>query len=86
MIFRSMMLVTGGREAVLNDALASAADAICVDLEDTVEDKAVARSLAERFLGTSCQARKALRINGIKRRMVCSTFCGCGTCRLGRPW
>jgi (S)-citramalyl-CoA lyase len=62
---RSIMLVTQGSEPALAAALASDADVICVDLEDTVTDKVAARVLAARFLGVESRGGKALRINGM---------------------
>jgi citrate lyase beta subunit len=57
------MLVTGADARVLDAAVDSSADVVCLDLEDTVEDKAGARRLAEALLARDIRAETAIRIN-----------------------
>jgi citrate lyase subunit beta/citryl-CoA lyase len=64
---RSMMFVPGNRESMLEKCPQSGADAVILDLEDSVPpgDKAVARKLVERMLGaiSSSGQRIYVRIN-----------------------
>jgi len=64
---RSLLFVPGDREARLPKALASAADAVIVDLEDAVSpgDKPGARRSVAAFLGGLPAASVLLRINAI---------------------
>src|SRR5690349_5865550 len=66
---RSMLFVPAGRPAMIQKAAASAADAVCVDLEDSVpvEQKAEARRNAIRaFRELDFRARvRILRINAL---------------------
>src|SRR6476659_338987 len=66
---RSMLFVPGGRPAMIAKAASSAADAVCVDLEDSVpvEQKAEARGNAVRaFRELDFGARvRLLRINAL---------------------
>ena len=63
---RSFILVLGACSDGLTSALGSGADLIGIDMEDTVEDKAAARALADRFLQSSCESRQVVRINPIR--------------------
>ncbi len=58
-----MVLVTGANGAMLDEALASRADIVCLDLEDTVEDKAAARALLPRLLAADFGGEASVRIN-----------------------
>lgn len=62
---RSLMLVTGGSEALLEAAFVSGAEMVCLDFEDTVTDKAAAHRLVPRLLSAPSPARRAIRINPI---------------------
>lgn len=63
---RSLLFVPGSRLDRLPRALASGADLICLDLEDSVPpaDKAEARAAVRGALATSSAARVGVRING----------------------
>jgi len=60
-----MMLVTGARQDVLDAALRSEADMICLDLEDTVADKDSAYGMVPRLLEHPTRALRAIRINPV---------------------
>ena len=62
---RSKFLVRNASGADLQAALASESDIVCVDLEDTVEDKAAARALAASLKGVQCRAELSLRLNAL---------------------
>lgn len=64
---RSLLFVPGDREARLPKALASAADAVIVDLEDAVspDDKPGARRAVAAFLGGLPAASVLLRVNAV---------------------
>src|ERR1043166_1016962 len=66
---RTMLFVPATRRAMVEKAARSAADAVCIDLEDsiTVEDKAAARTAAAgAFRELDFGARiRMLRINGL---------------------
>jgi len=64
---KSLLFVPGDREERLPKALASAADAVIVDLEDAVrpEDKPRARRGVATFLGSQPSGAVLLRINAI---------------------
>jgi citrate lyase beta subunit len=66
---RSMLFVPGGRWNMIEKAAASAADAVCVDLEDSVpiDQKAAARANCVRALRELSFGNRAriLRINGL---------------------
>lgn len=60
---RSVLLSVGADEALLRQNLSCGADVVCLDLEDTVEDKVHARAMAAELLGGSRSDRRGLRIN-----------------------
>ncbi len=60
-----MALVTGASEVRLQAALESDADIVCVDLEDTVEDKAAARALLRRALAQPHACEIGVRLNPV---------------------
>ncbi len=66
---RSMLLVPASRWAMIEKAAASAADAVCIDLEDSVavDDKAASRANAVRAFRELDYAHRLrmLRINGL---------------------
>lgn len=62
---RSLVLVTGANAAMLEAALKSEADMVCLDFEDTVQDKPAAHKLAARLLDGSFAGETAIRINPI---------------------
>lgn len=64
---QSLLFVPGSRPERFQSALASGADAVCIDLEDAVpaDDKASARAAAIAALG---DPRLAIRINGLTTR------------------
>lgn len=65
----SMLFVPGSKPERFEKALASGADAVCIDLEDSVPEagKADARMAAIAALG-GCDRRLVLRINGLATR------------------
>ena len=65
----SMLFVPGGKPERYAKALNSAADAVCIDLEDSVPaaDKAVARKVALDAIAEG-DSRLVLRINGVATR------------------
>lgn len=65
---QSLLFVPGTRPERIAKALASGADCVCIDLEDSVPagDKAAARQAALAALGTD--SRLAVRINGLTTR------------------
>ncbi len=63
---RSLLFAPGNRPQVHAKALASGADAVCIDLEDAVppQSKAEARDIAVRFLGSHLDGpERVVRIN-----------------------
>lgn len=60
---RSKFLVRNASESDLVAAMASDVDTICVDIEDTVEDKVAARKLAETLPSRNMRAEASVRIN-----------------------
>jgi citrate lyase beta subunit len=73
MAFRSLLFVPGNRPERFGKALMTAADAVCVDLEDAVplDQKAHARAAVARdYLGDAMAfgARKGVRVNGLATR------------------
>ncbi|WP_459615678.1 aldolase/citrate lyase family protein [Bordetella sp. 2513F-2] len=60
---RSIVLVTGANSDMLEEALRSEADVICLDFEDTVADKAAAHALLPRLMDGSFKGEVAIRIN-----------------------
>ncbi|WP_459615680.1 aldolase/citrate lyase family protein [Bordetella sp. 2513F-2] len=60
-----MILVTGADRAGLDAAVQSGADIVCVDLEDTVDDKAAARRLLQVALQQGYAGEIAVRINPV---------------------
>ena len=64
----ALLFVPGSRPDRVAKAAASAADAVCIDLEDAVgeRDKDVARSHAVAALATLDRPQLALRINGLR--------------------
>jgi citrate lyase subunit beta/citryl-CoA lyase len=68
--WRSLLFVPAGRERLLDSAQDAAADALVLDLEDSVPDarKAAARTLARRWLPKLGTKRRAvfLRVNGLR--------------------
>ena len=69
-VTRSMLFVPGGRPAMIEKAAGTAADAVCLDLEDSVppEEKAAARANCVRALRELDFGRRVrmLRINGLE--------------------
>ncbi|WP_425093307.1 HpcH/HpaI aldolase/citrate lyase family protein [Tropicimonas sp. S265A] len=68
---RSFLFVPANRASVLPKALASGADAVCVDLEDAVppDQKPEARAPALEFLGSACAQDmpwRGVRLNGLR--------------------
>lgn len=61
-----MILVTGASEAKLASALASGADVVCVDLEDTVEDKPAARRMLQATLARERRGCIGARLNPVE--------------------
>lgn len=70
MIMRSKLFVPGNRPELFPKALASAADAVCFDLEDSVPpaDKPRARELIRELLSRPIETSKKIvvRINGVE--------------------
>lgn len=62
---RSMLLVTGANAALLEAALTSEADIVCVDFEDTVTDKSAAHELLRSALRREGRAEIAVRLNPV---------------------
>lgn len=62
-LYRSVLLSTGADAALLQRNMAAGADLLCIDLEDTVEDKAAARALFEAFLGMDYVGARGARIS-----------------------
>lgn len=62
---RSFFLVIAGREELLSDPDVKTADAVCIDLEDTLQDKATGRRLAMEFMAGFEHAHRSIRINGL---------------------
>lgn len=60
---RSMVLVTGADSDMLDAAIASEADIVCLDLEDSVTDKEAARRLMLDLLDRPMRAESCIRIN-----------------------
>ena len=69
-VMRSKLFVPADRPALFPKALASAADAICFDLEDSVlpEHKTKAREFLQEFLASEFQIRKVIlvRVNHVR--------------------
>lgn len=70
LVFSSLLFVPGTRPDRIAKALASAADLVCIDLEDAVApaDKPAARAAVLAMLGTLDPARVVVRINGLCTR------------------
>lgn len=66
----AMLFVPGSRPERFAKALASGAEVVCIDLEDSVPgaDKATARAEALRAIDAAQEPRYALRINGVSTR------------------
>jgi (S)-citramalyl-CoA lyase len=60
---RSLVLVTGANAGMLDAALRSEADVVCLDFEDTVKDKAAAHALVPRLFDGASKSETAIRIN-----------------------
>ena len=69
-VMRSKLFVPADRPALFPKALASAADAICFDLEDSVlpDHKTKAREFLQEFLASEFQTRKVIliRVNHVR--------------------
>jgi citrate lyase beta subunit len=65
---RSLLFAPANRPAIHDKALASAADIVCLDLEDAVPpaDKATARQTATGFLSDPPGPERVVRINGLR--------------------
>ncbi len=65
---RSLLFAPANRPAIHDKALASAADIVCLDLEDAVPpaDKASARQTATGFLSDAPGPERVVRINGLR--------------------
>ncbi len=66
--FRTLLFVPGNRMDRVAKAHATAADVVCIDLEDAVPaaDKAQAREAVLAFLADGATPRTAVRINGLR--------------------
>jgi citrate lyase subunit beta/citryl-CoA lyase len=73
-VLRSLLFVPAGRERMLESAQASNADAVVVDLEDSVPErqKAAARTLARRWIPKLASKRRLVfvRVNGLRSGMT----------------
>ena len=67
-LHRSLLFAPANRPEIHNKALASAADIVCLDLEDAVlpADKAAARQTAKTFLNNAPGPERVVRINGLR--------------------
>lgn len=63
---RSVLLSTGGSTSELALNVACGADVVCIDLEDTVEDKPAARALAASFHQSGYSGLRGLRISPLE--------------------
>ncbi len=61
-------MVVGARRDALASVSQAGADLVCIDLEDTVEDKVAARALAQDFLLSWTHTRRAIRINPLSTK------------------
>ncbi len=68
--FQTLLFVPGSRMDRVAKAHSSAADVVCIDLEDAVPaaDKDAARSDVMSFLGSDASMKTAVRINGLRTR------------------
>ncbi|KGE04526.1 HpcH/HpaI aldolase/citrate lyase family protein [Pseudohaliea rubra] len=68
--FRTLLFVPGNRMDRVAKAHDSAADVVCIDLEDAVPaaDKDAAREAVLAFLASAATGRTAVRINGLRTR------------------
>ena len=73
-VLRSLLFVPAGRERMLESAQSSSADALVLDLEDSVPDrqKAAARALARRWIPQLASKRRLtfVRLNGLRSRIT----------------